>query len=795
MGRRIKKAAVIGSGVMGSGIAAHLANVGIPTIVLDIVPKELTALEMAHGYSLNDMQVRNRLAVEAKQKLVKQKPAPLTSKEHLNLIEPGNLEDHLEKLREVDWIIEVVVEKLEIKQKVLEKIDHVRRLGTIVSSNTSGISIEAMAEGRSDDFKKHFLGTHFFNPPRYLKLLEVIPTKYTDPAILEFIKNFGEDILGKGVVEAKDTPNFIANRIGTYGLLVTVREMVNGGYSVGEVDSITGPLIGRPKSATFRTLDVVGLDTFLHVAQNVHENVTGAEQKVFVVPAFMEKMVENGWIGSKSGQGFYLKQGKEILELNVSTMEYETRKKLKTASMEMSKQTKGLSNKLKGLVYAEDRAGLLLWNILKPTLLYSAQLVGEIADDIVAIDQAMKWGFGWELGPFETWDAIGLEQSIQKMEQEGEQIPQWIKGLLASKRKSFYENVGGEINFYYKGGAKVLEQNPKVIHLGRLKQQRDVIKKNSGASLVDIGDDVAALEFHSPNNAIGLDIIQMINYAVEEVEQNYKGLVIGHQGKNFCVGANLALILMEAQDDNYFEIEFVVRQFQDAMMRIKYSNKPVVTAPFGMTLGGGAEVCLPAAAIQASSEAYIGLVETGVGVIPGGGGNKELYLRHLEKMSCGARGYDLHKAAQVTFETIAMAKVSTSAHEAKEMGFLRVEDGISFNGDHLMYDAKQKVLALERNGFKAPERKKIPVVGEAGYATLLLGAQNLKNSGYISEHDMKIAGKLAFVIAGGRVPEGTLVDEQYLLDLEREAFLSLVGERKTQERMQYMLVKGKPLRN
>lgn len=781
MGRTIKKAAVLGSGIMGSGIAAHLANVGIPTLLLDIVPAELTAEEIAKGLSLKDRNVRDRLAVAAKQKLLKQKPAPLTSKEHLHLIEPGNLEDDLDRLNEVDWIIEVVVERLDIKKKVLATIDKVRKKGTIVSSNTSGISIEAMSEGRSDDFKKHFLGTHFFNPPRYLKLLEIIPTKYTDQAVLTFMKTFGEDVLGKGVVEAKDTPNFIANRIGTYGLLVTVREMVNGGYSVGEVDSVTGPIIGRPKSATFRTLDVVGLDTFAHVADNVHENVSGDEQEVFVLPPFMKKMLDNGWYGSKVGQGFYLKKGKEILELNIETMQYEQRKTLKTASIEMSKQAKGLAEKLKMLVYAEDRAGQLLWNIIKPTLLYSAEHAQEIADDFVAIDQAMKWGFGWELGPFETWDAIGLERSIQKMEQEGERIPAWVTELFASGKKSFYEN-------------KIVEYNPKVIHLKRVKDQHGVIKKNSGASLIDMGDDVAALEFHSPNYAIGLDIIQMINYAVDEVEKNYKGLVIGHQGKNFCVGANLALILMEAQDDNYFEIDFVVRQFQTAMMKIKYSAKPIVAAPFSFVLGGGAEICLPAAAIQASIETYMGLVETGVGVVPGGGGNKELYLRQLEKLGASG-GYDLQKAALATFETIAMAKVSTSAHEAKENGYLRVTDGISFNSDHLLFDAKQRVLELDASGYRTPIRAKIPVIGEVGYATMLLGAQNLKNSGYISDHDMKIAKKLAYVIAGGRLPEGTLVDEQYLLEIEREAFLSLVGERKTQERMQYMLLKGKPLRN
>ncbi len=792
--RQIQKAAVLGSGVMGSGIAAHLANIGIPTLLLDIVPRELTEDEKKKGLTLEDPQVRNRISQGNLQKLLKQKPAPLTSKKNIALIQAGNFEDDMKRLSEVDWIIEVVVENLDIKKKVFEQVDQYRKLGSIVSSNTSGISVEAMAEGRSEDFQRHFLGTHFFNPPRYLKLLEIIPTKKTDPEVLSFMKQFGEDVLGKGVVEAKDTPNFIANRIGTYGLLVTVKEMTKGGYSVGEVDSVTGPLVGRPKSATFRTLDVVGLDTFAHVAKNVYDQVEGEEKEVFEVPDFMKKMLENGWLGSKSGQGFFLKQGKEILELNPNTLQYEERKKLKTPSTEMSKQEKGLSNKLKALVYSKDRAGTLLWNIFSPVLVYSAELLGTIADDIVAIDNAMKWGFGWELGPFETWDAIGVEKSVAKMKEEGKKVPEWVEDMLASGVTSFYQEREDGLYFYHKGEFKLLEENPKVINLKRLKKQKGVIKKNSGASFIDLGDGVALLEFHSPNNAIGLDIIQMINFAVDEVEKNFKGLVIGNQGKNFCVGANLAMILMEAQDDNIFEIDMVVRHFQQAMMKIKYSSKPVVAAPFGMTLGGGTEVCLPAAHIQASAETYMGLVEVGVGLIPGGGGNKELYIKHLESMPSGVE-FDLQKVANKVFETIAMAKVSTSGEEARDLNLLNRTDGISVNGDHLLYDAKQAVLSLYEKGYKPPVRKKIPVVGETGYATLLLGAQAMYLSGYISEHDLKIAKKLAFVIAGGKVPYGTEVDEQYLLDLEREAFLSLVEQPKSQARMQHMLVKGKPLRN
>jgi 3-hydroxyacyl-CoA dehydrogenase len=791
---QIKKAAVLGSGIMGSGIAAHLANIGIPTLLLDIVPKTLAPEEEAKGLTLESKEVRNRFSRTAVQKLFKQKPAPLTSKENASLIEAGNLEDDMERLKDVDWIIEVVVENLDVKKQVFARIDEVRKPGTIVSSNTSGISVEKMAEGRSEDFRKHFLGTHFFNPPRYLKLLEIIPTKDTDPEVLSFMKTFGEDVLGKGVVTAKDTPNFIGNRIGTYGLLVTLQEMLKNGYSVGEVDSVTGPLIGRPKSATFRTLDVVGLDTFVHVANNVYENVQEEERDVFKVPAFMHAMLENKWLGSKTGQGFFLKQGKEILELNPSTLQYEERKKLKAPSVELSKQEKGLANKLKALVYAKDRAGALLWNILTPTLLYSAKLHKEIADDIVAIDHAMKWGFGWQYGPFETWDAIGVRKSVEKMKENGLNVPVWVQEMLENGFETFYKRDNGDVYYYDSGEYKQLEQNKKAISLKKLKEKNGVLKKNSGASLVDLGDGVLCLEFHSPNNAIGMDIIQMINYAVDEVEKGYKGLVIGNQSKNFCVGANLAMILMEAQDDNYFEVEWVVKQFQNAMMKIKYSSKPVVAAPYGMTLGGGAEICLPAASIQASSETYMGLVEVGVGLIPGGGGNKELYIKHLNKLPKGV-DFDLQKVANKVFETIAMAKVSTSAQEAFDNNFLGDKDGISVNGDHLLYDAKQKVLEFYEAGYKAPIRKKVPVVGETGYATLLLGAQAMHLSGYISEHDLKIAKKLAYVIAGGKVPYGTEVDEQYLLDLEREAFLSLVQDMKSQARMQHMLVKGKPLRN
>jgi len=791
---QIKKAAVLGSGVMGSGIAAHLANIGIPVLLLDIVPNKLTEQEEAKNLTLEDRQVRNKFAASALEKLLKQKPAPLAAKQNLSLIEVGNFEDDLEKLKDVDWIIEVIVENLDIKKSLYEKIDAVRKPGTIISSNTSGISIEAMAEGRSEDFQKHFLGTHFFNPPRYLKLLEVIPTAKTDPEVLNFMLKFGEDRLGKGVVIAKDTPNFIANRIGTYGLLVTLREMVKRGYSIGEVDSVTGTLIGRPKSATFRTLDVVGLDTFMHVAKNAYDKTEGEEQKVFELPPFMKKMIDNGWLGAKSKQGFYLKKDKEILELDLETFEYGPTKKMKTPSIEMAKQQKGLANKVKTLVYANDRTGEILWSILSPTLRYSAELIGEIADDIVAIDNAMKWGFGWQQGPFEIWDAIGVAKAVEKMKAEDAEIPAFVQQMLESGVESFYKEEDGDLYFYDGEGYKPVTVNEKAIDLKLYKKKHGVIKKNSGASLIDLGDGIALLEFHSQSNAIGLDIIQMINFAIDEVEKNFKGLVIGNQGKNFCVGANLAMILMEAQDDNIFELDYTIKAFQNAMMKIKYSRKPVVAAPFQMTLGGGAEVCLPAAHIQASMETYIGLVEVGVGLIPGGGGNVNLYTKHLKGLPNGVQ-VDYQYVANKVFETIAMAKVSTSAEEAKENNFLDFADGISVNPDHLIYDAKQAALALYEAGYTPPKKEKIPVTGDSGYATMLLGAEGMYLSGYISDHDLKIAKKLAFVLSGGKVPYGTLVDEQYMLDLEREAFLSLIQEPKSQQRMQHMLLKGKPLRN
>ncbi len=791
--KHIQFAVIIGSGVMGAGIAAHLANAGIRTLMLDIVPKELTAQEEKQGLTLADRAVRNRIARENRQKLLKQNPAPLASKKLIDLIEVGNLEDDLERLKEADWIVEVVVERLDVKQQLFATIEPFLREDAIVSSNTSGISIEAMREGRSASFNSRFLGTHFFNPPRYLKLLELIPTTDTNPEVVRFMKQFAEERLGKGVVIAKDTPNFIGNRIGTYGLLVTMEEMKKGGYTIGEVDSVTGPLLGRPSSATFRTLDVVGIDTFVHVANNVYDLLPeGPEKDTFEVPAEMKRLVTEGSLGAKSGQGFYKKVGKQILELDVNSFEYVEKKALTEPSIGQAKALPGAKNKLKAVIFANDRVGALLWPIHAKTLLYSAQLTHEIADDIKAIDEAMKWGFGWKMGPFETWDALGVEKTVAKMKQDGYDVPTWVDEMLASGNTSFY-NENGQHYDATSGTYVGSEQNPKEIRLRDVRKSNGVLLENNGARLLDVGDDVAVLEFTSKSNAIGVDIMQMIEQSIDLVEKNHRGLVIANDGKNFCVGANLAMMLMEAEDENWFELDWIINKFQQSIQKIRYASRPVVAALQGMTLGGGTEISLPAARLQAGLETYMGLVEVGVGLIPGGGGNVNTYRRLLENTPDGL--VNIEKAAQKTFENVAMAKVSKSAFEARELGYVRSVDQISMNRDHLTYDAKQLVLELDRTGYTPPAKSLIPVVGRTGKATLELATREMFYGGYVSEHDLKIANKLAHVIAGGNVAFGTHVDEQYMLDLEREAFLSLIGEMKTQQRMQHMLVKGKPLRN
>ncbi|NLL17698.1 MAG: 3-hydroxyacyl-CoA dehydrogenase/enoyl-CoA hydratase family protein, partial [Clostridia bacterium] len=723
------------------------------------------------------------------------------SKNDARLVKVGNFEDHLHWLSDVDWIIEVVVERLDIKKDLLQKIAVHRKPGTIVSSNTSGISINKMVENMPEEFRQHFLGTHFFNPPRYMKLLEIIPCNDTLPEIVDGMVEFGEKVLGKGVVIAKDTPNFIANRIGTYGMLETTRIMLEDGYTVEEVDVVSGPAMGRPKSASFRTLDLVGLDTFLHVANNVLENVDDPfEKEAFKIPELLKTMVDKGLLGNKTKQGFYTKQkteqGKQILYLNYQTMEYEPIVKPKFASIEAGKNIPGLANRIKNIINAKDRAGELAWKTLKKTLLYSARQLGIIADDIPSIDKAMKWGFNWSLGPFEVWDAIGVEKSVVRMKEEGEEIPAVIEEFLGKGNQTFYMK-NDEGLFYYDFVSKeykLLEEPKELIVLKELKKQNKVVHSNAGAALIDLGDGVACLEFTSPNNALGVDIIQMINWCTQNLTKNFDGMVIGNQGKNFCVGANLMLILMEAEDENWDEIELMIREFQYSFYRMKYAPFPVVAAPFGMTLGGGYEISAAADKIQAAGETYMGLVELGVGLVPGAGGHKELLLRHMEKVD-NVDKIDIQPIVNKVFETIAMAKVSTSAKEAKDLGYMRASDGISVNSDFLLHDAKNAVLEMVKQGYRPPAPAMVPVVGESGYAVMELGIYTLLKGGYISEYDAFLAKKVAHILSGGKVHAGTVVSEEYLLDVEREVFLSLVGEPKSQDRMRHMLLKGKPLRN
>lgn len=805
MAMKISKAAVIGSGVMGAGIAAHLANAGIPCLLLDIVPASLTPDEEAKGLTTDHPAVRSRLAAAAIGRLGQTKPAPLYDEAFAGRITPGNLEDDLAKIKDADWIIEAVVENLAIKRELLRKIEAHWQPGTIVSSNTSGISINAMAEGCGAAFRNHFLGTHFFNPPRYMKLLEIIPGETTDPAIVDGMKSFCERTLGKGVVVAKDTPNFIANRIGTYGLLVTLQAMEGGGFTVEEVDAVTGPAMGRPKSATFRTLDLVGLDTFVHVANNVYDKVEeGAEKLVFETPQVLKDMVARGWIGEKAGQGFYKKVkssegGSEIQSLDLTEMAYAESGKISSPSLEAAKAAKGAKEKIKALLGAgaADRYAGLAWAITKKVLLYSAEKLGEIADSVIDIDRAMKWGFSWELGPFETWDAIGLRRTAERMEAEGEAVPAWVQEWLAAGNESFYRKAEAEgtgaVSFVYQGRYKEDVPPPEHISLRGLKERNKAIRSNSGASLIDIGDGVACLEFHSPNNAIGADILTMIRQSVDEVQANYEALVIAGEGRNFCVGANLMLLLMEAQDEEWDEVDAIIRMFQNTMMKLKHSAKPVVAAPHRMTLGGGVEVCMPADRVVADAETYYGLVEVGVGLIPAGGGCKEMALRLVQANPDPE--IDLQPHMNRVFLNIGTAKVSMSAHDAKRLGYLRPADRIVMNPEHRIYEAKQSALRLVQAGYEQPQPEKIRVIGADGKAVLKLGARAMRDGGYISDHDLLIAGKLAHVLAGGDLPAGTMVTEQYMLDLEREAFLSLCGEPKTQQRMQYMLSKGKPLRN
>jgi 3-hydroxyacyl-CoA dehydrogenase len=787
----VKKAAVLGAGTMGAQIAAHLANAGISTLLLDIVPRD-------------DAGDRNSVARAGFEAAKKSKPAAFFTADLAALVSVGNFEDDLAKLKDCDLIIEAVVENLEIKRSLYEKVEQHRRPGAVIASNTSGIPLKQLAEGRSEDFRAHFLGLHFFNPPRYMHLVELIRTEWTKPEVSCSMFGFLDERLGKGVVIAKDRPNFIANRIGTFGALVTIRAMLDDGYSIEEVDKISGPAAGRPKTATFRTFDLVGLDVFAHVVRNLHENLPDdPEREMFVMPEFITKMIERGLLGNKTKAGFYKRQkgadGKrEILTLDPATFDYRPAQKVKLPSLEMAKNIEDTAERIKALAWAKDRVGAFLWKTLARTLCYTAERIPEIADTVVEIDRAMQWGFNWELGPFEVWDAIGVEKSVAKLTEEGKTVPANVQKMLASGAKSFYKQENGQRFYFDFPSAKYVaaSDSPGTIVLKSLKDRTGVIRKNSGASLIDLGDGVACLEFHSKMNSIGGDTLEMLKIALTEVEKNFLGLVVGNQGQNFSVGANLMLMLMEAQDENWEELDMIGRLFQSSVMSLRYSPKPVVVAPFQLVFGGGCEMVLHADRVRASAETYIGLVEVGVGIIPAGCGTKEMLVRALDSIPKGMKDADPFPFVKRAFETIAMAKVATSAEEARGYGFLSADDSVSMNRDRLIADAKKEVLALAASGYVQPQqRTDILALGNPALATLKLGVHMMKRAGYISDHDALIGEKLARILTGGDLNHETRVSEQYLLDLEREAFLSLIGTRPTQDRIAHMLKTGKPLRN
>jgi len=801
---RIERAAVLGAGTMGAQIAAHLANAGIPVLLLDIAPRELTPDEQAKGLSLDARAVRNRIAQGGLEAAKKAKPAAFFTAERAALVSVGNFEDDMARLKDCDLVIEAVVENLEIKRRLYAQVEQHRRAGSVIASNTSGIPIRAIAEGFSEDFRAHFLGIHFFNPPRYLHLCELIPTEWTRPEVACAVFGFLDQRLGKGVVIAKDRPNFIANRIGTYGALVSIRTMLEDGYTIEEVDKMTGQAVGRPKSATFRTFDIVGLDVFAHVARNLHEAVPEDEEReVFVAPEFLQGMIGRGILGNKTRGGFYRKQRgegekQEIWTLDHASLEYRPAQKVKLPALEMAKNVEDVAERIKALVWSKDRVGAFLWKTVSRTLRYAANRIPEIANNVVDVDRAMRWGFNWELGVFETWDAIGVERSVARMREEGTTVPANVERMLEAGARSFYKTEAGARFYFDFDKLEYLPVNEPagVLLLKSVKDRTGVVKRNAGASLIDIGDGVACLEFHSKMNAIGGDTIQMIKQSLAEVERNFVGLVIGNQAQYFSVGANLMLILLEAQEENWEDIELMVREFQRATMSLRYSPKPVVVAPFGLVPGGGCEVTIHGDRIRASAELYIGLVEVGVGVIPAGGGTKEMLMRALDSIPKGMSDADPFPFVKRAFETIALAKVATSAEEARQLGFLRDEDSITMNADRLIADAKQEVLALARGGYTEPQpRTDILALGNSALATLKLGIHQMKRGGFISDYDAHIGERLARILTGGDLNHPTRVSEQYLLDLEREAFLSLCGQRKTQERMAAMLKTGKPLRN
>jgi len=801
---------------MGSRIAAHFANAGLPCILLDIVPPNLPADAPAGE--------RNKLVRAGLDAAKKSKPAAFFTAAFAKKTAIGNFDDDLARCAEADWIIEVVAENLEIKRKLLARVAQFRKPGAIVTTNTSGLPVHLIAEGLPEEFQQHWAGTHFFNPPRYLKLVEVIPGPKTTQGVVDSLSEFCDRRLGKGVVVAKDTPNFIANRIGTFSMLNALRLMGTLGMTVEEVDACTGPAVGWPKSATFRTADIVGLDVLVHVVRNIYETAPNDESREsYRVPALVEDMAKRGWLGDKTGQGFYKKvkgsAEKEILTLDVNTMEYRARQKARFASLEMGKAIEDTRDRLRALVapvlegQKGDKAQQFLWGSLSEMCLYAARRVPEISDNIVDVDRALRWGFAWELGPFEIMDAIGVKAFAGQVQKEGRTLPPVIERVLASGRKGFYESEKGTTTVFDigSGTSKKVEEPKGIIILKSLKDAGREVERNSGASLIDLGDGVVCCEFHAKMNAIGADLIAMLHKGLKRLATDFDAMVIANQAVNFSVGANLMLVLVGAQEQEWDELHMAVKQFQNINLAIKYAPKPVVAAPQGMALGGGCEVSLHAAKIQAAAEAYIGLVEAGVGLIPGGGGTKEMMIRANEHASGSASNasaspeseLDLFHALKPVFEAIAMAKVGTSAEECRDLGYLRREDGVSMNRDRLVADAKEAALALVRGGYKplaaswqeGAQTTQIKVLGEQFLAGAKLAIHMMLRGGYASEYDAHVGRKLANILAGGALTSPQMVSEQYVLDLEREAFVSLCGEKKTQERIAHTLKTGKPLRN
>ena len=801
MTRRIKKVAIVGSGIMGSGIACHFANIGVEVLLLDIIPRELNDKEKAKGLSLKDSVVRNRLVNEALKTSLKSKPSPIYSQKFADRIETGNIEDDLHKIKDVDWIMEVVVERLDIKQQVFEKIEKYRTPGTLITSNTSGIPIKFMNEGRSEDFQKHFAVTHFFNPPRYLKLFEVVPGPKCIQEVTDFLMMYGDKFLGKTSVLAKDTPAFIGNRIGIFGIMSLFHVVKEMGLTIEEVDKLTGPVIGRPKSATFRTIDVVGLDTLVHTANGVKDNCPNDEMRdQFVIPDYVNTMMENKWLGSKTKQGFYKMtknaNGKrEILSLDLNTLEYRAKKSAKFETLELTKSIDNVTDRFKVLVAGKDKAGEFYRKSFAAMFAYVQNRIPEISDELYRIDDGLRAGFGWEHGPFQIWDAIGVAKGVEIMKAEGKEPAAWVTEMLAKGETSFYSVKEGA-TFYYDIPAKSHLKKPgqdSFIILDNIRKTNEVWK-NSGAVIEDIGDGILNLEFQSKMNTIGADVLTAINKAIDLAETNYQGLVVGNQAANFSVGANIGMIFMMAVEQEYDELNYAIKYFQDTMMRMRYSSIPTIAAPHGMALGGGCEISLHADKVVAAAETYMGLVEFGVGVIPGGGGSKEMALRASDLFQKGDVQLNV---LQEHFLTIGMAKVATSAYEAFDIGLLQKgKDVVVVNKERQIAQAKQHALLMAESGYTQPAaRKDVLVLGKQALGMFLVGTDSMEASHYISEHDKKIANKLAYVMAGGDLSEPTKVTEQYLLDIEREAFLSLTTERKTLERIQHMLKTGKPLRN